>query len=43
MSKDKNRGNREIKKPKKAVAKPAPAANTGSAKADTVIGGKRVK
>lgn len=43
MSKEKNRGNRETKKPKKVVPKAPATANTGSAKADTVIGGKRLK
>ncbi len=43
MSKDKNRGNKETKKPKKVVPKASATANSGSAKADTVIGGKRVK
>ncbi len=43
MSKDKNRGNRETKKPKKAVPKASATANTGSSKADTVISGKKIK
>lgn len=43
MSKDKNRGNKEIKKPKKEKPKVSATANTGSAKADLVIGGKKAK
>ena len=43
MSKDKNRGNKEIKKPKKEKVKVLATSNTGSSKADTVIAGKKVK
>jgi hypothetical protein len=43
MSKDKNRGNREAKKPKKDKPKVSATANTGTDKADTVIGGKKIK
>jgi hypothetical protein len=43
MSKDKNRGNREAKKPKKEKPKVPATANSGSAKADAVIAGKKVK
>ena len=43
MSKEKNRGNKEAKKPKKIVPKASATANSGITKADTVIRGKRVK
>ena len=43
MSKDKNRGNRETKKPKKEKAKVLATANSGGPKAGTVIAGKKVK
>ncbi len=43
MSKDKNRGNRETKKPKKETPKVSATANSGVKKSDTVIGGKKVK
>ncbi|MGR3270084.1 hypothetical protein [Thalassococcus profundi] len=43
MSKEKNRGNREAKKPKKEKPKVLATANSGAARADTVIGGKKVK
>lgn len=43
MSKEKNRGNRETKKPKKEKPKVSATANAGSARADTVIGGKKIK
>jgi len=43
MSKEKSRGNKEAKKPKKVVPKVSATANAGSAKADTVIAGKRMK
>jgi hypothetical protein len=43
MSKEKNRGNKEIKKPKKEKPKVLATANSGAAKADLVIGGKRAK
>jgi hypothetical protein len=42
MSKEKNRGNREIKKPKKEKIKVSATANSGVKKADTVIAGKKV-
>tara|TARA_R110002049_G_scaffold23781_6_gene84743 strand:- start:132648 stop:132776 length:129 start_codon:yes stop_codon:yes gene_type:complete len=42
MSKDKNRGNRETKKPKKEKPKVSATANSG-AKDGTVIAGKKVK
>ncbi len=43
MSKEKNRGNKEAKKPKKEKPKAPITANSGTAKADTVIAGKKVK
>lgn len=43
MSKEKNKGNKEAKKPKKDKAKVLATANSGTAKADTVIAGKKVK
>lgn len=43
MSKEKNKGNKEAKKPKKEKPKLSATANTGSSKADMVIGGKSVK
>jgi hypothetical protein len=43
MSKDKNRGNRETKKPKKETAKVSATANSGATKSDTMIAGKKVK
>lgn len=43
MAKGKDRGNKEAKKPKKVVPKASATANSGSAKADTVISGKRLK
>ncbi len=42
MSKDKNRGNRETKKPKKETPKVSATANSG-AKGETTIAGKKVK
>ncbi len=42
MSKEKSRGNREAKKPKKEKPKVLATANSG-VKADTVIAGKKVK
>lgn len=42
MSKDKNRGNKEIKKPKKEKVKVLATANSG-AKDGTVIAGKKLK
>ena len=43
MSKDKNRGNREIKKPKKETPRVLATANSGVKKDGTVIAGKKVK
>lgn len=43
MSKEKNKGNKETKKPKKEKPKVLATANSGSAKADMVIGGKKMK
>ncbi len=43
MSKEKNRGNKEAKKPKKEKVKVPATANSGTAKADMVIGGKKMK
>ena len=44
MSKDKNRGNRETKKPKKEQPKVSATANSGgNAKDGTTIAGKKVK
>lgn len=43
MSKDKNRGNRETKKPKKEKVKVLATANSGVTKSDTMIAGKKVK
>ncbi|MEJ6478093.1 MAG: hypothetical protein QNL92_05370 [Octadecabacter sp.] len=43
MSKDKNRGNRETKKPKKEQPKVSATANSGGGKAGTTIAGKKVK
>ena len=44
MSKgDKNRGNREAKKPKKEKVKVLATSNSNSGKGDTMIGGKKVK
>ncbi len=43
MSKDKNRGNKEIKKPKKEKPKVSATANSGGNKADTTIAGKKVR
>ncbi|MCV2873461.1 hypothetical protein OEZ71_14265 [Defluviimonas sp. WL0050] len=42
MSKEKSRGNREAKKPKKEKPKVLATANSG-AKADPVIAGKKLK
>ncbi|MEZ5730711.1 MAG: hypothetical protein R3D97_00120 [Paracoccaceae bacterium] len=42
MSKEKSRGNKEAKKPKKEKPKVLATANSG-AKADTTIAGKKVK
>lgn len=43
MSKEKSKGNKEAKKPKKVVPKVLATANSGLAKDGTVIAGKRVK
>jgi len=43
MSKEKNRGNREAKKPKKEKPKVLATANSNSGKTAPVIGGKAVK
>jgi len=43
MSKDKNRGNREAKKPKKEKPKVLATANSNSGKANPVIAGKKIK
>ncbi len=43
MSKEKSRGNKEAKKPKKEKPKVSATAHSGAAKADTVIAGKKIK
>lgn len=43
MAKEKNRGNREAKKPKKEKPKVLATAGAGTGKAEPVIAGKRVK
>jgi hypothetical protein len=43
MSKEKNRGNKEIKKPKKEKVKVLATANSNAGKSDTKIAGKTVK
>ena len=43
MSHEKSRGHKEAKKPKKEKPKAPATANSGGAKADTVIAGKKVK
>jgi hypothetical protein len=43
MSKEKNKGHKEAKKPKKEKTKVLATANSGSSKADTTIAGKKVK
>ena len=43
MSKNKNRGNREAKKPKAEKPKVLATANSNSGKSDTTIAGKKVK
>ena len=43
MSKEKNRGNRETKKPKKEKTKVLATANSNAGKSDTTIAGKKVK
>lgn len=43
MSKEKNKGNKEAKKPKKETPKVLAAANSGQAKDGTTIAGKKIK
>lgn len=43
MSKEKSRGNREAKKPKKEKVKVLATANSNLGKTQPVIGGKKVK
>jgi hypothetical protein len=43
MSKDKNRGNKEIKKPKKEAPKVLATANSNAGKDNTTIAGKKIK
>lgn len=43
MSKEKNRGNKEAKKPKKDKPKVSATANSGASKADATIAGKKIK
>lgn len=43
MSKEKNRGNKEAKKPKKEKPKVLATANSNAGKGDTKIAGKTVK
>lgn len=43
MSKEKNRGNREAKKPKKEKPKVLATANSNAGKATPVIAGKKIK
>ncbi len=43
MSKGKDRGNRETKKPKKEKVKVLATANCNAGKSDTTIAGKKVK
>jgi hypothetical protein len=43
MSKEKNRGNKEIKKPKKEKPKVSATANSGAGKSEPMIGGKKVR
>ncbi len=43
MSKEKNRGNKEAKKPKKEKPKVSATANSNLGKSDTMIAGKKVK
>lgn len=43
MSKEKNRGNKETKKPKKEKVKVLATANSNAGKSDTTIAGKKVK
>jgi len=43
MSKEKNRGNKETKKPKKVVAKVSATANHNAGKGEPVIAGRKIK
>lgn len=43
MSKEKNKGNKEAKKPKKAVPKVLATANSGQAKDGATIAGKKIR
>ena len=43
MSKEKNRGNKEAKKPKKEKPKVSATANSNAGKSGPVIGGSKVK
>jgi hypothetical protein len=43
MGKEKNKGNKETKKPKKEVVKVLATANAGLSKDGTTIAGKKVK
>ncbi len=43
MSKEKNKGNKEAKKPKKDAPKVLATANSGLGKDGTVIAGKKIK
>jgi hypothetical protein len=43
MSKEKNKGNREAKKPKKEKPKVLATANSNAGRSDTTIAGKKVK
>jgi len=43
MSKDRSKGNKEAKKPKKVVPKVLATANSGLGKDGTTIAGKRIK
>jgi hypothetical protein len=43
MSKEKNRGNKEAKKPKKETVKVLATANSNAGKDTTTIAGKKVK
>lgn len=43
MSKEKNRGNKETKKPKKEKPKVLATANSNLGKSDTTIAGKKIR
>lgn len=43
MSKEKSRGNKEAKKPKKEKVKVLATANSNAGKAQPIIGGKKIK